>query len=116
VKTFAQAIDLIDDPDRIATYERYHTQIWPEVTRGLRALGIERMHIWRTENRLFMTFEAPDDFNPDRDYQTYTKNARCREWDELMRSYQRRIPSVTNAEDGWWTPMDLVFDLEAQPS
>ena len=33
--------------------------------------------------------------------------------DELMRRFQRPVPG---APDGaWWTPMDLVFDLEASP-
>lgn len=114
MKTFAQALDLVDDPARIEEYERHHRAAWPEVVAGLRRIGIERMRIWRTGPRLFMVFEAPDDFDPDRDYQSYTDDPRCREWDELMRTYQRRIPTADTADGGWWTAMDLVFDLEGQ--
>ncbi|RPG18446.1 MAG: L-rhamnose mutarotase [Phycisphaera sp. TMED9] len=116
LKTFAQALDLIDDPDRIAEYDRYHVEAWPEVVRGLRSLGIQRMLLWRTGRRLFMTFDAPEDFDPVSDYQTYAEDPRCREWDELMKSYQQRIPNASGPDGAWWTPMDLVFDLEAQPS
>ena len=35
----------------------------------------------------------------------------CREWDALMRSYQRQVPAAS--ETAWWTPMTLVFDLES---
>ena len=35
-------------------------------------------------------------------------------WDELMRTYQRRIPTADPTDGGWWTAMDLVFDLEGQ--
>ena len=114
MKTFAQTLDLIDDPERIAEYDRYHVAVWPEVTRGLREIGIQRMLIWRTGSRLFMMFEAPDDFNPDHDYQRYAEDPRCQEWDTLMRTYQQRIPSASETDQRWWTSMDLVFDLEAQ--
>ena len=114
--TFAQALDLVDDPDRIAEYERYHETAWPEVVRGLRAIGIERMRIWRTGTRLFMIFEAPEGFDPDRDYQDYARDPRCREWDELMRTYQRQVPAADPGSGSWWTPMELVFDLESQAS
>ena len=114
MKTFAQALDLVDDPLRIAEYERHHDQAWPEVVRGLRSIGILNLRIWRTGNRLFMIFEAPDDFDPDRDYQSYTADPRCRAWDELMRGYQQRVPAANPTDDGWWTPMTEVFNLEEQ--
>lgn len=113
MKTFAQTLDLVDDPERIAEYDRHHASVWPEVLRGLRAIGVRGMRIWRTGPRLFMVFEAPDDFDPARDYQSYTDDPRCREWDALMRAYQRRIPTAVPGDGDWWTTMELVFDQEA---
>ena len=69
------------------------------------------MKLFRTGHRLFMYCEAPDDFDPARDYQAYAENPRCREWDQLMREYQQRIPTA-NHDEQWWTPMQIVFDLE----
>ena len=108
----AMALDLVDDPVRIAEYDAYHREAWPEVVSGLRRIGIRRMRLYRTGSRLFMYFEAPPGFDPATDYQAYTEDPRCREWDDLMRGYQARVPGAS--EDTWWTPMDLVFDLEAQ--
>lgn len=110
MKTFAQALDLVDDPAAISAYEEYHRAVWPEVLAALREIGIERMEIFRVGTRMFMYFSAPDDFDPERDFQTYTASERCREWDQLMRQYQQRIPSATEGE--WWTPMPCVFDTE----
>ena len=112
MKAYAQALDLVEDEDKIAEYDAYHQQVWPEVVEALQGIGITRMRLYRTGNRLFMYFEAPDDFNPDRDYQRYAADPRCREWDQRMRSYQQRIPSAGEGGE-WWTPMNLVFDLES---
>ena len=73
-------------------------------------LGIRRMKIYLVGTRLFMYFEANDDFDPRRDFQRYALDARCREWDEFMRTFQRRIAEAGPSD--WWTPMEEVFDLE----
>lgn len=103
------AMDLDPDPDRIAEYEAHHRAVWPEVVAGLRGIGIRQMRIYRCGSRLFMTCEVPVGFDPVRDYQTYADDPRCREWDALMRTYQRQVPSAD--PEAWWTPMDPVFEL-----
>jgi len=107
---FAQAIDLKNDPALIAEYVAHHRAVWPEVTAALRRIGIRSMRIFLTGNRLFMCFEAPDGFDPARDFQAYASDPRAALWDQTMRAYQVRIPSA--AHGGWWQPMDCVFDLD----
>lgn len=109
MKTYAQAIDLVDDDAKIDEYIEHHQNVWPEVIAGLRRIGITRMAIYRTGTRLVMVFDAPDDFDPSRDYQAATADPRTRAWDDLMRTYQRRVP--TAGPDDWWTPMEEVFQL-----
>ena len=115
MQAFAQALDLVDDPKRIAEYDAYHARVWPEVIAGLRTIGITRMRIYRAGTRLFMYCEASDDFDPGHDYQTYAEFPQCSEWDQLMRKYQQRIPTTDNT-DAWWSPMNLLFDLESAES
>lgn len=69
MKVYAQTLELRPDPERIAEYVRRHERVWPEVLRGLRAIGIHQMRIFLHANRLFMTIETDDDFDPARDYQ-----------------------------------------------
>jgi L-rhamnose mutarotase len=111
MKAFAQAVDLKSDPELIRTYKEHHQAVWPEVTRALRAIGIRRMRIYLLGTRLFMYFEAPDEFDPARDYQAYASDSRCRAWDELMRRFQQPAPGARSGE--WWAPMECVFDLGA---
>ncbi len=110
--SFAMALDLVDDPARIAEYCRLHERIWPEVAAGLRALGLRNMRIYRSGSRLFMHYDAPEGFDPARDYQSYAAQPRVQEWDALMRGFQRRAPAARGRD--WWTPMECVFDLQAQ--
>lgn len=114
MQCFAQAIDLSDDPEMIRVYKAHHRQVWPEVVRALRAAGITRMRIFLAGTRLFMYFEAPEGFDPARDYQAYAADPRCQEWDLLMRTFQRQLAGATpGAPDAWWTPMEMIFDLES---
>lgn len=114
MKSYAQTLELIDDPTRIAEYVHYHRAVWPEVLRGLAAIGIRTMRIYLHGNRLFMYMEAPDSFNPARDYQAYANDPRTGEWDELMRTYQQRVPAADPADGRWWSEMTEVFNLQDQ--
>ena len=110
MKSFGMALDLKDDPETIAKYTEYHRAVWPEVIQGLRGLGITRMKIFLHGNRLFMYVETPDDFEPDRDFATYMETGRAKEWDDLMRTFQQKVPAAR--EDEWWAAMDEVFDID----
>lgn len=113
MKTYAQTLDLVDDPALIAEYEDWHRRVWPEVSRGLLTLGIRGLKIYRHHTRLFMVYEAPAGFDPARDYAAYARDPRVQEWDCLMRRYQRQVPGAD--PNTWWTPMREIFDLERAP-
>ena len=110
MKSFAQVLDLKDDPEVIATYERYHREVWPEVLEALKGIGIIRMEIFRSGNHLFMYCTAHDDFDPRRDFQSYTASPRAEEWNNLMMTFQQKVPEAE--ADDWWAPMSLAFDSD----
>ena len=67
--------------------------------------------IWRVSNRLFMLMETTDDYDPNT-YSEYTNNdPKSKEWDDIMRKMQEKIPDADNSSE-WWAPMKLVFDSE----
>lgn len=115
-KSIAQVVDLIDDPEIIARYEEYHRDAWPEVHAKRKALGIERMEIFRSGNHLFMYLTMPDDFDLERDFQGYEGTARNKEWDDIMSSYMQKVPEAS--DDELWHLATLAFDsdwFERQP-
>jgi L-rhamnose mutarotase len=110
MKRYARTINLKDDPDVIARYVEHHRAVWPEVERGLRDIGIERMLIWRLGRRLFMLMETADAFDPDRDFARYAASSpRVAKWQSLMESLQEPVPEAQPGE--WWAEMGLVYGL-----
>ena len=105
------ALDLKDDPQLIAEYERYHQRIWPEITRSIRDAGILDMEIFRAGNRLFMVMEVSDDFSFEAKAEADQTEPRVQEWEELMWKYQQPLPWAKPGEK--WMPMKRIFKLEA---
>jgi len=110
MKQYGRTINLKDDPKIIERYLEHHRAIWPEVERGLKSIGIERMLIFKLGRQLFMFMETIDTFDPERDFARYeSSNPRNREWQELMASMQEPVPDAQPGES--WAEMKLVFTL-----
>ena len=110
MKTYAQTLDLRDEPGVIDRYVEHHRAVWPEVERGLRGIGIAHMRIWRLGRRLFLLMETDDAFDPDRDFARYAEgDPRIREWQDLMASMQEPAPGAAPGE--LWASMELVYSL-----
>lgn len=108
---FGLTIDLADDPELIAKYKAHHADPWPEPLQGLGAVGITDMKIFLLGRRMFMYMTATDEFDPDRDFPRYVEqNPKAAEWDQLMRTFQRKVPEAQEGE--WWANMEMVFDLQ----
>lgn len=114
MRAYAMTLDLKDDPETIARYREYHRGVWPEVTSGLRSIGIKRMKIFLLGTRMFMYLEAPDDFDLAADFARYQNSERAAEWDALMRDFQQRVPDA--GDDEWWAGMEEVFDIDWFPA
>lgn len=109
MKKYCLALDLKDDPDLIAEYERYHRDVWPEIQQSIREAGIINMEIYRTGNRLFMIMEVDDTFDFDRKARMDADNPKVREWEELMWKFQQPLPWAKEGEK--WILMERIFEL-----
>ena len=110
MKEYALTLNLKDDPQTIAAYTEYHRNVWPEVLQCLKAIGITKMNIYLLGRRLFMVMEAPDAFDPRRDFeQLDAMHPRYREWQALMDTFQEKVPEAQAGEH--WALMERVFEL-----
>ncbi|OGB76881.1 MAG: L-fucose mutarotase, partial [Burkholderiales bacterium RIFCSPLOWO2_12_FULL_67_210] len=93
---YALALDLVDDAQRIAEYEKAHERIWPEVRDHLRAQGVLDMEIYRLGTRLFMVMEVdPAVYSVQAMAEASLANPVIQRWETLMWTYQAPTP---------WTP------------
>jgi len=109
MKRYCLALDLINDPEYIAAYERYHESVWPAILNSIRGAGILDMEIYRTGNRLFMIMEVEDDFSFEAKAEMDATNSKVQEWEDLMWQYQRALPWAKPGEK--WVLMDRIFKL-----
>jgi L-rhamnose mutarotase len=103
------ALDLRDDAEAIAEYERWHQpgRVWPEIIASIRASGVEDMEIFRTGNRLVMVVEMADGRVASRGQGA--ADAKTLEWEALMDGYQQRLPWAEVGQK--WVPMRRIFSL-----
>ncbi|MDB5115478.1 MAG: L-fucose mutarotase [Mucilaginibacter sp.] len=106
---YCLALDLKNDPQLIAEYEKYHEAIWPEIHKSITGSGITHMEIYRCFNRLFMIMETDDSFSFDKKGAMDAGNAKVQEWEELMWKYQQSIPGSKPGEK--WVLMNKIFEL-----
>jgi L-rhamnose mutarotase len=108
---YALALDLVDDPAKIAAYEAAHTAIWPEVRQHLRTEGVLDMEIYRLGTRLFMLMEVdPAVYSEEAMAAAALANPAIVKWEALMGAYQQ--PTPWTAQGRKWMPMERIFDLK----
>ncbi|WP_329741421.1 L-rhamnose mutarotase [Dyella sp. A6] len=105
------ALDLRDNAEAIAEYERWHqaSQIWPEVVASIRAAGIENMEIFRTGNRLLMVMDAGAAYDPKAKAAADANDPRIQQWEALMNTFQQALPWAQPGQK--WVPMQRIFSL-----
>jgi len=111
-KRFCKTLELRNNPDLIAAYKKAHAkgQSWPEITRGIREVGIMDMEIYLAGNRLFMIMDTVPDFEHDKAMAELAKKPRQSEWEEQMSKFQNSSTEATADEK--WQLIERIFKLE----
>lgn len=110
MQKFCLALDLKKEEAAITAYEKYHTQVWPEVIESIVASGITQMEIYRIETRLIMIIEATDEFSFAQKSAMDATNTKVQAWETLMNEFQQPLSSAHPDEK--WILMNKIFDLE----
>ncbi|HET6256583.1 MAG TPA: L-rhamnose mutarotase [Puia sp.] len=106
---YCLALDLQNDAALIAEYETWHRDVWPDIKGSILDSGIERMEIYRLEDRLFMIMETGPEFSFERKAAMDAANPAVQRWEELMWKYQAAIPGGKPGEK--WRLMERIFLL-----
>lgn len=110
-KKLCYACDLVDNPELIEIYKRYHSKdnTWPEITKSIKDSGILDMEIYILANRLFMIMEVDESYTPERKQKMDAANPKVQEWEKLMWKFQQAPPGAKEGEK--WLPMEQIFRL-----
>lgn len=106
---YCLTLDLKNDENLIAEYERYHREVWPEIIDSIKNSGITGMEIYRVFNRLFMIMETNENFSFDKKNEMDKANPKVQEWENLMWKYQQALPGSRPGEK--WILMNKIFEL-----
>lgn len=110
-KRYCMTLELKNDPGLFAEYEKWHKaeNIWSEVPKGIRKVGILDSEIYRSGTTLFMILTVPVDFDFKTQMGKLAGLPRQAEWEDFMTKYQASKPGESSAEK--WTKMKRVFKL-----
>ena len=110
-KRYCQTLDLREDPELIAAYEKLHSPegVWHETLDAIRASGILEMEIYIHENRLFMIVEMPAELEWEDAMRRMASMPKQKEWEALTAKFQQA--SATATSDEKWKPMRRIFKV-----
>lgn len=111
-KRYCKTLKLRDDPDLIEEYKKAHAigAVWPEITQGMRDIGIIDMEIYIAGNQLFMIMDTRAEFDHNAAMATLATLPRQAEWEAYVSRFQ--LTSDTAAAADKWRLMQRIYELE----
>jgi L-rhamnose mutarotase len=111
-KRFCKTLELKNDPALIAGYKKVHARnkVWPEITRGMKEVGIIDMEIYLWGTRLFMIMDTLPDFDHDQAMSVLATKPRQAEWEAFVSRFQKS--SSAASADEKWQLMERIYKLD----
>ncbi len=110
-KRYCKTLKLENDPTLIKEYKKVHAPdaCWPEITQGMRDVGITDMEIYILGNQLFMIMDTVADFNHDKAMKELATKPRQSEWETYVSRFQKTTADATADEK--WQLMERIYKL-----
>jgi Uncharacterized conserved protein len=111
-KRFCKTLSLKDDPQLIEDYKKVHAPgaAWPEITQGMKDVGIIDMEIYIFGTRLFMIMDTVPEFNHDKAMTELATKPRQSEWEAYVARFQQTSSEATADEK--WQLMERIYKLD----
>jgi L-rhamnose mutarotase len=111
-KRFCKTLQLEDDPQLIEEYKKVHAPgaVWPEITQGMREVGILDMEIYLLGTRLFMIMDTVPGFDHEKAMKELASKPRQVEWEAFVSRFQKT--SAEASADEKWQLMERIFKLD----
>jgi len=110
-KRYCKVLRLQPDQALIRKYIEVHRpeNIWPEVSEGIRSVGILDMEIYLQGNIAFMIMDTVPDFDHDEAMKRLAGLPRQKEWEEYVSQFQQAGDKAATPEK--WEVAERIFTL-----
>ena len=111
-KRYCKFMELEDDPILIEEYKKLHAMGtgWPEITAGMKKVGIIDMEIYISGTKLFMILDTEADFDHEQAMTRLAKLPRQAEWEALVLKYQKTHSEASAGEK--WQLLERIYKLD----
>lgn len=113
-KRYCKALTLKNDPKLMETYREIHRpeNMWSEITRGMREVGILDMEIYQYGNVAVMIMDTVIDFDHEAAMRELATKPRQGEWEAYVSQFQETDRSSSAA--GKWQLLKRIYEMEQQ--
>lgn len=114
LKRYCKTLELENNSLLIEEYKKVHAPgaAWPEITQGMREVGITDMEIYLFGNQLFMIMETVPDFDHDKAMQELAKKPRQAEWENFVSRFQKTSPDTSAGAK--WQLMERIYKMKEE--
>lgn len=111
-KRYCKTLQLVDNTSLIAEYKKMHAigKSWPEISQGMKEVGIIDMEIYLTGTTLFMIMDTVENFDHDQAMTKLSSLPRQSEWEAAVSKFQKSSPSSSIKEK--WILIERIFKLD----
>ena len=111
-KRYCKTMMLKDDPQLIKEYKKVHAKgnAWPEISQGMKEVGIIDMEIYLFNNRLFMIMNTTADFDHNKAMAELAGKPRQAEWEAFVSRFQ--VSSEKATANDKWQLMERIYELD----
>jgi L-rhamnose mutarotase len=111
-KRYCKTMELRNNSELIKAYKKAHAKgaAWPEITQGMKEVGILDMEIYLFGTKLFMIMDTVADFDHDKAMEELAKKPRQAEWEAHMAQFQDTSAEAT--ADQKWQLMEQIYKMD----
>jgi L-rhamnose mutarotase len=111
-KRYCKWLKLKNNPKLIEEYKKIHAMgaAWPEITAGMKEVGILDMEIYISGTTLFMIMDTKADFNHEQAMAKLAKLPRQTEWEAAVSKYQDTSSEASAGQK--WILLERIYKMD----
>jgi L-rhamnose mutarotase len=111
-KRYCKSLALEENPALVEEYKSLHAmgRAWPEITAGMKEVGVIDMEIYIAGTTLFMIMDTKAEFDHERAMAKLATLSRQAEWEALVSKYQKTDKDASAKEK--WRLLERIYKMD----